>query len=238
MTHYFIRPIQYLINGACNGLTFIRRLFGRLTKPLADTLYPDGIKCVACGNELVADNKYGLCDRVECRLLHNECYCDKCGSNLGDSGDNPIGIQLCKHCKQESHPYEYVRAPLVYDAKVKDLIRSYKFGRKRYLSKFLSQHVIDCYYEHICNKVQIDYITYVPVHKSKLKARGFNQAELIAKELAETIKKDQPHASVPLLPTLDKTIQHKLDTAQKGRKARFASVSGVMQLKKATRQLS
>jgi ComF family protein len=112
------------------------------------------------------------------------------------------------------------RAPLVYADQVKDMIRRYKFGRKRYLAQFFAEFVIDCYFEH---NIHVDYVTYVPIHKTKLKSRGFNQSQLIAQQLSQT-------TNIPLLDTLCKRIQHDHDTAEQSRQQRFENLQGVMQI--------
>ena len=39
----------------------------------------------------------------------------------------------------------------------------------------------------LLEKIEADYILYVPLHKKRLRKRGFNQAEKIAKKLSELI---------------------------------------------------
>ena len=49
------------------------------------------------------------------------------------------------------------------------------------------------------NFKNIDFITFIPLSKNKLKIRGFNQAELLAKEISKITK-------IPLLSTLEKIV--------------------------------
>ncbi|MCL1954148.1 MAG: hypothetical protein FWF58_05390, partial [Firmicutes bacterium] len=140
----------------------------QLSKFASDTFFPNDIKCIVCDYELKYDNKYGLCDK--CVLPHNSNFCKICGSNI-----NGI-VDICQFCKREEFDFEFARSPLVYQDAVKDLIRGYKFGHKAYLAPFFAQFLIKCYIE---NNLQVDFVTFVPIHISKLKTRGYNQSQLV-----------------------------------------------------------
>lgn len=49
------------------------------------------------------------------------------------------------------------------------------------------------------NFKNIDFITFIPLNKNKLKIRGFNQAKLLAKEISKI-------TNIPLLSTLEKIV--------------------------------
>ena len=105
-----------------------------------------------------------------------------------------VGDILCKECfaKIKHYPQQKINPPKnvdlmivcgYYDGILKKLIRKFKFSKKQSLYLPLSRFVEDCLkdtnYFH-----SVDLITSVPLHKNRLKERGFNQSELIAKHLS------------------------------------------------------
>ena len=76
----------------------------------------------------------------------------------------------------------------MYDGIIKQCIHLFKYRGKLSLVKFLSGLLIDCAHSSI-NMHEIDLIVPVPLHKSKLRQRQFNQAELLAKALAKEFSK-------------------------------------------------
>ena len=74
-----------------------------------------------------------------------------------------------------------------YEEKIRNLILQYKFNDKAYLYKTFCEFIV-------ANKKVFDFIKKydiiisVPIHKKRMKTRGYNQSELIAKELAKRTK--------------------------------------------------
>ena len=54
---------------------------------------------------------------------------------------------------------------------------NFKYNNKKYLAQPLAKLLVKNY-----NFKNIDFITFIPLNKNKLKIRGFNQAKLLAKE--------------------------------------------------------
>lgn len=72
-----------------------------------------------------------------------------------------------------------------YNGIIRDKILDYKFNDKSYLYKTFSKIIIKN--EKICGIIQkYDIIIPVPMNRKKLKLRGYNQVELIAKELVNS----------------------------------------------------
>lgn len=122
-------------------------------------------------------------------------------------------VHLCAQCEKEimpavtSTPQRWelqdgitCLAPLWYSPQVQEGILRYKFqGAKHYylcFGELMSQVVED--------SMDFDYITFVPLSKKRKKFRGFNQAELLARVVAE-------NKSLELVPLLEK---HKHNKAQ------------------------
>ena len=56
--------------------------------------------------------------------------------------------------------------------------------KKTYLCRYIAEIMKEKF---LFENIEADYILYVPLHKKRLRKRGFNQAEKIAKKLSELI---------------------------------------------------
>lgn len=138
-------------------------------------LFPDDIKCIVCGREM-RPNRYGLCEK--CKLEINDNFCLRCGRHKIGIGD------YCDECSEQSLHFDEARSAVNYDGNAKRLIYRLKYGNAKYLANTLSQYLLDVL---LLSDWQAECITYVPMHKSRQRKRGYNQAELLARALAERI---------------------------------------------------
>lgn len=90
-------------------------------------------------------------------------------------------------------------APFEYNSNIRKALGEYKFkGYKDYYKSFAKAMANIS----ITNELRFDIVTSVPLSKVRYKTRGYNQAELIARELAN-------HCGVPYIETLTKVIENK-----------------------------
>jgi ComF family protein len=75
----------------------------------------------------------------------------------------------------------------LYDGVLKRLISGFKYHKKKYLAPFFARELTERFKQYIPFKSlsNFDVIVPVPLHESKLKARGFNQSELLASEIGK-----------------------------------------------------
>ena len=177
---------------------------------LKEAIFPSDITCDVCGEELVADTRYNLCAECMAKLpTVGEHICLNCGVPLKDEAD------FCIRCENTKSEFAYNRAPLVYEGVAKDMIIALKFENKKYLAKTLGAMMTD---EYLKRNMSAEIAVYVPMTEWEEKKRGFNQSELLAREVADRLK-------LPLLPALIKT---KDTSAQKelSRKEREENLKG------------
>lgn len=124
-------------------------------------------------------NRYGLCDN--CSLDLNENFCVRCGRHKVGIGD------YCDECAEQSLYFDDARSSVNYDGNAKNLVRRLKYGNARYLAKTIAEYLLDTL---LFADWQFDCITYVPMFKKKERKRGYNQARLLAEELAERVDAD------------------------------------------------
>jgi ComF family protein len=145
---------------------------------ILEKIYPSDINCMFCGNE-VRNNEYCMCDTCAKKVEWNNKYCLRCGSPIYSMAN------YCIFCKGKKKSFAFARAPLVYADAVTFAVQNYKYNNKRYLAKHFARIMLREYLKMKDEGVTIDIIAYVPLFNSRQKKRGFNQSELLAKELAE-----------------------------------------------------
>lgn len=118
-----------------------------------------------------------------CQKLGEGYLCKRCGEELEKYKLNLIEETTLKNFKN-------MKIQKFYILKYKDIIRKeilqYKFNGKAYLYKMFCEIIVNN--KKTCEFLKnYDIIIPVPVHKSRKKCRGYNQSELIAKELAKML---------------------------------------------------
>lgn len=169
----------------------IQEVMGEVAWGALHLLYPP--RCPLCERPLDGE-------RVKKRFICEGClagigklkppWCLRCGEPFERSGER----DLCERCAHESLPYERARAFGLYEGDLARLIRLFKFGGERALAGELA-HLLAQALEEI--DVEVEGITFVPMHLQDQRARGFNQSELLAKQLGRLIE-------IPVFPTLRK----------------------------------
>ncbi|RKU25151.1 hypothetical protein C6497_16520 [Candidatus Poribacteria bacterium] len=105
-------------------------------------------------------------------------WCDICGKNNVDG--------VCDVCATVPPRYGRLRTVAFYDAILQKIIHLYKFEKKISLAKHLSYLMIKHQPKDFDYK-EYDYILPIPIHKNRLRERGFNQSTLIAKGMSNEI---------------------------------------------------
>ena len=103
-----------------------------------------------------------------------------------------LGSFLCDKCYNELKKYEIenqhknIFFVYRYEGKIRDLIIDYKFNDKAYLYKTFAENLLKN--KKLCKFLySYDIILSVPLHKKRYLERGYNQSDLIAKEIAKKL---------------------------------------------------
>ena len=148
-----------------------------LLEELCDLIYPEFPKCLVCGKEFAVD-EVKLCAKCIAKInFVDDDYCDKCGKVVAENKE------LCIDCERYDRYFTTARAVGVYNEGLKEYIKLFKYHNQRHLAESLAQLMI-IYIERFYDLQKLDLITYIPLHKSRMQERGFNQAYLLAKEIA------------------------------------------------------
>ncbi len=173
---------------------------------IVNVFYPDDVKCVVCSREM-HPNRYGLCD--ECSFDLNENYCLRCGRHKVGMSD------YCDECADQTLYFDEARSAVVYNDSAKSVIWRLKYGSAKYIARTMAQFLLDTL---ITTDWEFDCFTFVPIHKKRLRKRGYNQAELIARSLSDL-------TTTPCIPLLQKTVETK-NQARLSRDERVTNLAG------------
>lgn len=142
-------------------------------KHLSEILFPLNACCTICKSENVF--KYGLCE--DCFIYLPKMRGNRCEICLDEI--NTEG--LCSACLDKRPEYTKLFCNYVFTSPLSALLVGLKDSNKQYLKTHFAQMALDTV--DVLDKITL--ITSVPSNKKRLRKRGYNQAELIAKELSE-----------------------------------------------------
>ncbi len=112
-------------------------------------------------------------------------------------------------------------SPFPYNGKYRNAVRNFKFNGCGVYAKQLAFMIVCSINKEYPEEI-FDIVTCVPMHKSSLAQRGYNQAELLAKSCAQLMN----------LPYVDALVKHKKNKTQHSIKAgeRAKNVKGVYKI--------
>ena len=155
-------------------------------------------------------NKCTFCDQII--GLYGHC-CEECAKKLPYAEKNicPMcGLKNCA-CARQGAFYDKIISPFYYLEPIRGSIHRFKFKSARSYAKTYAEYI----YDRIVGTNDFknaDVITFVPLVKRDKNKRGYNQSELIAKELSSLMN----IPAKPLLRKIRRTQkQHDLNAAQR-----------------------
>lgn len=144
-----------------------------LKKLLDRALFYDRWTCNACGDEIFSGYFCSRCQEKVKYIGENSCL--HCGRVT------PYPINYCDSCIEKNVFFDRALSVFDYQPPISDLIQKFKYGNKKYLAKFFVEELYS-----LCKAKNLDFdiITFVPMHEERERERGFNQAKILANELA------------------------------------------------------
>ena len=144
-------------------------LLTRAAGPLLDLVFPR--TCAGCGRE----GGY-LCDECEDAIPRLEPpQCNVCSA--------PSRAALCAWCRSANQPFNGITAPYRWTGVVQELVYSLKYRNVRAsaprLAELMSAHLMG-------KSMDADIIAPVPLHPSRERERGYNQSELLARQVSSS----------------------------------------------------
>jgi len=148
-----------------------RQTAHRIGRTLVDGILPP--RCLACGT--VVDEPDALCGKCWAAItFFAPPWCSRCGLPF----PHPMGEgAVCAECARERASWDRARAVMRYDKHSRQLVLALKHGDRTHLAKALGGWMRRAGGE-ILDRV--DFIVPVPLHWTRLFARRYNQAGLLA----------------------------------------------------------
>ncbi len=178
--------------------------------------------CLQC--EAQGEQGIDLCLRCYENLPWIKFACKKCALPLKSEH-----AKICGYCSNRNNYFDHAIAPLQFEGFVREAIYAFKFNQKLNQGKLLAQLLI----RHI-ETTQIetpDVIIPVPLHKKRLRKRGYNQALEIARIISKHLNCNLSYQSI--YRNRDTSIQMELPA-----KERRKNVKDAFSLKEKTNHLT
>lgn len=146
----------------------------RFLEKMSDIFYPR--RCPVC-QKILKDQKrmiFPQCETMLHPIGHPRCF--KCGKPV-EKGE------FCRDCQKRKHMFEQGRGIFVYDSSMRRSVTRYKYYGCREYGDFYAKAMYR-YAKMELREWKPDLIVPVPVHRSKERMRGFNQAAYLAERIS------------------------------------------------------
>jgi predicted amidophosphoribosyltransferase len=168
-------------------------------------LFPSDIYCAACGNLIDGTRPYALCDVCVREIpWHTGDTCDVCGKALAPHRTGGV----CRECRERGRSFDAGLSCCSYTGRARLLVREMKYRDAAWIAAKLADAMYDRWLQlgragggqDCIQSGQPDsvlpsgfgtgpgfVVTHVPMAEAKRRARGYDQAETIARRLARLI---------------------------------------------------
>lgn len=188
---------------------------GKVRDRLLDLLYPP--VCPFCGKI----SPEGICEKCRMKIVYiSEPRCRKCGKPLKNETE-----EFCPDCKEHTSFLTGGLNLWLHTEPVSGALYRFKYHNRRNYGKIFAGELA-AHYGGQLRDWEIEEILPVPLHISRRRKRGFNQSEIIARELAEI-------TGIPV--RTDVLFRVKRTSPQKslGKKERQANLKGAFAVSRA-----
>ncbi|MBT3290130.1 MAG: ComF family protein [Victivallales bacterium] len=165
-------------------------VFGKAGKRIVGSvlgfLVPDA--CPVCARAMPEPGG-DLC--AGCAVSLRELPSPRC-SQCGGAADSALAV--CGECLQTgARPWRHAVSVFAYGGTVRDMVHRLKYGKQPYLAGFLGRRMARAWQAHGTGIPEV--VVPVPLHLWRRLRRGYNQAGLLAEQVAQAI-------DVPVVPAL------------------------------------
>jgi competence protein ComFC len=121
-------------------------------------------------------------------------WCSDCRAsvrNLPDPvchvcGEPGKSQSICQDCIDNPPAFDSLRSATLFEGKIREALHRLKYNRDIGLGEVLAPYLVDIYQN---QNWDVDIVTAVPLSHKRLRMRGYNQAEILAKPFAGLIGK-------------------------------------------------
>lgn len=150
-----------------------------MLQTVLDIIYP--MRCPICG-KIVIPKDQRICDPCKDKLQYiSEPRCKKCSKPIEQEEK-----EYCSDCERKNFHFIKGYAVWVYDEAMRHSIAGFKYHNKREYANFYIEEMLRIHGDEI-KRQSPDVIVPIPVHRSKYRERGYNQAEILARGLGKQL---------------------------------------------------
>jgi ComF family protein len=150
-----------------------------LLQTILDIIYP--VRCPIC-TEIVIPKGDRICPTCKDKLPYiSEPKCMKCSK--------PVEYEekeYCSDCERKRYHFDKGFGVWIYSKEMKESLSNFKYHSKKEYAQFYIDELARLYGNQI-RKLEPDVIVPIPIHRSKLLDRGYNQADILAKGIGRRL---------------------------------------------------
>ncbi len=162
-----------------------------------DVIYPR--VCPVC-RDVVTPKGEMICPDCRERLQYvKEPMCMRCGKPIASEQE-----EYCADCRRRTYQYERGFAVFVYDDVMQRAVADYKYYNRKEFAEFFAAEMATVFRKRL-KHLGAEGLVPVPVHAARKRYRGYNQAEVLCRELSKRIG----------LPVLDILVRNRKTAPQK-----------------------
>jgi len=182
--------------------------------------------CKICQHPLEPSNRSFICKNCWDKVKWLRApYCSKCSRPLPSSSTlQGISPLLCPECRRSNSHFKKVFAPTLYEGVMKKAIHLLKYNKKTGIL-WSAEEIIKNYFSYVDFPFsRFDLIVPIPLHRRKLRERGFNQAKLIARVIAK-------HFQIRLITNNLRRVKVTITQTALSKKERRKNIKGAFKVK-------
>lgn len=162
---------------------------GKIKDEIWEALFPSNIYCIVCGSLIDRSRPYSMCDECieKIHWISDVRTCSRCGKGLPDTFQGDV----CYNCMTVDHSFSKGFSCMTYGLYERDIMMDIKYNGKGYMAVKMGEVLADKFMSAIVPEgIRPQLAVPVPVSRERLKERGYNQAELMAKNMVRILRKN------------------------------------------------
>jgi ComF family protein len=159
--------------------------------------------CSLCGSPLPRLSSIPICDACWTEIpVQSGLMCHRCGDSLdAPAVEGDPGTHLCRACRLAPPAFARAVAFGTYDGRLREAIHALKYDRLHPAARKLGAMLAEAIAQLLPEAPAEMLVVPVPLHRTKRKQRGFNQARVLAQGAIEALHRSHPDRKLTLAPT-------------------------------------